>query len=72
MWMRIGNHYLNLDNIADVHFLRDADGTLAASVETAAGNVKHYHGREAENLKDIFDSLVSGSTVSELSESAPP
>jgi hypothetical protein len=63
MWLRIGNGYLNLATIVAIHFPGDSDGVLTATLETVAGNVKHYKGREAESLKDALDSLVTGERV---------
>jgi hypothetical protein len=65
MWLRISNGYLNLGSLVDVHFLQDIDGALTVTVETIAGNVKHFKGREAEALKDAFDGLANGSLPGE-------
>jgi hypothetical protein len=66
MWLRISNGYLNLGSLVDVHSLQDIDGVLTVTVETVAGNVKHYKGREAEALKDALDALANGSLPGEI------
>ena len=59
-WVRLGNDYLNLGQVADAVFLRDADGTLSATAELASGTVKHYRGREAEALQEALEALAQG------------
>jgi hypothetical protein len=60
MWIAIGNDFLNLNNVASVHFAPDDDGVLTATVETFAGNVKHYRGPEATVLHQTLDGLAAG------------
>jgi hypothetical protein len=57
MWLKIGNGYLNLNNIVSVHFARDDNGEWLATAETVSGSVKHYPGADAEALKEHFESL---------------
>jgi hypothetical protein len=66
MWLRIGNGYLNLETIVDIHFPSNSDGVLTATLETVAGSVEHYKGHEAACLKDALDSLVTGERVGGL------
>jgi hypothetical protein len=58
MWLRIGTGYLNLATIVDIHFPRDSDGMLTATLETLTGHVKHYKGREAARLQEALDGLA--------------
>jgi hypothetical protein len=71
VWVKLGNGYLNLDNVADAHFLRDNDGTLTATIETVAGGAKHYKGREAESLREALEALAQGRQPVELLEPPP-
>jgi hypothetical protein len=71
MWFKVGNDYLNLDNVGHVHFHRDNDGMLTATVETVAGNARHYAGGEAEALRGALEALSAGSTAEDLPEPPP-
>jgi hypothetical protein len=59
MWIKLGHEYLNLERVVSVHFLPDADGTLTATVETAAPAAKHYHGADAERLRKALQERCS-------------
>jgi len=63
MWIAIGSDFLNLNNVASVHFAPDDDGVLTATVETFAGNVKHYRGADAIALRQTLDDLAVGPTI---------
>jgi hypothetical protein len=65
MWIAIGNDFLNLNNIAGVHFASDDDGVLTATIETFAGNVKHYRGPDAIALRQTLENLAAGPTPPE-------
>jgi hypothetical protein len=60
MWLAVGNGYLNLENVVSIHFARDDDGGLTATVETFAGHAKHYHAHEAETLRKALEALAAG------------
>ena len=47
-------------NVIAVHFLRDDDGKLTASVEMVSGHTKHYADLEAELLKNDLEALAAG------------
>ena len=72
MWLKVGNGYLNLRNVVDVHFLPDADGQLTATVETVGGGVKHVKGREAEGLRDALSLLARTVSAGESSSLPAP
>jgi hypothetical protein len=54
-WVKIGHDYLNLGNVVLVHFHRDQDGSLSATLETITGHTKHYQGTEAEELRAVLE-----------------
>ena len=67
MWIAIGSDFLNLNNVASIHFAPDDDGELTATVETFAGHIKHYRGLEASTLRQTLDNLTVGSAAPKVS-----
>lgn len=57
MWIAVGSDFLNLNNLASVHFAPDDDGALTATIETFAGNARHFRGPDAKLLKQTLDGL---------------
>jgi hypothetical protein len=60
MWIKLGSDYINLDNVAHVHFLKDENGTLVANVEMTTGHIKHFNAAEAETLMYDLEALTAG------------
>jgi hypothetical protein len=50
------SHFLNLDNLAAVHF-RTEDGTLQAAVQPAGGAVRECQGADAGRLLELVGEL---------------
>ena len=56
MWIQLGPDFLNLDNLAAVHFHSEG-GMLHAAVQPAGGTVREYQGADAERLLKLLGEL---------------
>jgi hypothetical protein len=65
MWIQLGADYLNLDNLAAVHFGRTGNGDLLATVETTAGLIRRYQGENALTLREAMQALCCHAVAEE-------